>query len=91
MTTDWSLPEVANPWPVLSAIGGSVRALDAGDFAEQFAGVLIDHHHAILPGDEDTVIRRIGHDVVPAAVPAKRVGVRDAVRGGGLRQKCRCS
>ena len=43
---------------------GSVRALDAGDFAEQRPAVFVDHHHAILPADEQTVIRRIGHDVV---------------------------
>ena len=71
MTTDWSLPEVANPWPVASAHRGPVRALDAGDLAEQRAVVFVDHHHAILPADEQPVIRRIGHDVVPAAVAAQ--------------------
>ena len=58
----------------------SVRALDAGDFAKQFPAILADHHHAILPGDEQTVIGWIGHDVVPAAFPAQSVGLRDAVR-----------
>ena len=61
---------------------GSVRALDAGDFAEQRPAVFIDDHHAILPGDEQTVIGRIGHDVVPAPIPAQRVGVGHAVGRG---------
>ena len=34
---------------------GSVRAIDAGDFAEQLPGVFIDDHHAILPRDEHAV------------------------------------
>ena len=59
---------------------GSVRAVDAGDFAEQLPGVFVDDHHAILPGDKQTVIGWIGHDVVPAAIPAQRVGVGDPVR-----------
>ena len=58
---------------------GSVRALDAGDFAEQLPAVFIDHHHAILAGDKKTVVGRIGHDVVPTPVPAKRVGMGHAV------------
>ena len=58
----------------------AVRAVDAGDFAEQLAVVLVDDHHAILPADEQTVIRRIGHDVVPAAVAAERVGLGDVIR-----------
>ena len=58
---------------------GSVRALDAGDFAEQRPAVLVDHHHAILAPDEQAVIRRIRHDVVPAAVAAEDIAMRDAV------------
>ena len=58
---------------------GSMRPLDAGDFAEQLPAVFIDHHHAILAGDKKTVVGRIGHDVVPTPVPAKRVGMGHAV------------
>ena len=65
---------------------GSVRALNAGDFAEQLAVVFIDDHHAILPRDKQTVIRWIGHDVIPAPVPAQRVAVGHAVRRGCLRE-----
>jgi len=35
----------------------------------------IDNHHAILPGDKQTVIGWIGHDVVPAPVAAQSIGV----------------
>ena len=49
-----------------------MRAVDPGDLAEERAVVLVDHHHAILPADEQPMIRRIGHDVVPAAVAADR-------------------
>jgi len=49
---------------------GAVRAFDVGDFAEQLAAILIDHHHASLTRDEQTMIRRIGHDVIPAPVAA---------------------
>ena len=49
---------------------GPVCALDAGDFAEQLSVVFVDHHHASLPANKQTVIRRIGDDVVPTAVPA---------------------
>ena len=66
---------------------GSVRALDAGDFAEQRPAVFVDDHHAILPGDKQAVIRWIGHDVVPAAVPAQRVRVGDAIRRRWLREE----
>ena len=61
---------------------GPVRALNAGDFAEQRPVVFVDHHHAILPADEQPVVRRIGDDVVPAAVAAERVRVCDAVERG---------
>ena len=66
---------------------GPVSAVDAGDFAEQHAGVFIDHHQSILAGDEEAVMGRIGHDVVPAAIPTQRVGMGDAVRGRRLRQE----
>ena len=49
--------------------------------------VLVDDHHAILSRDEQAVIRRIRHDVVPAAVAAERVGVRDAVGARRLGQQ----
>ena len=58
---------------------GSMRAVYAGDFAKQFPAVFIDDHHAILPGDKQTVIGRVGHDVVPTAVPTQGVGVADPV------------
>ena len=59
---------------------GSVGALDAGDFAEQRAAVRVDDHNPILAGDKETVIGGIGHDVIPAAISAQRVGSCDAVR-----------
>src|SRR5215831_8893105 len=40
---------------------------DARHFAEQFAGVFVYDHHPVLPGNEQTMIRRIGHDIVPAS------------------------
>jgi len=61
---------------------GSVRAVDAGDFAEEFPAVFIDDHPAILPSDKQTVIGRVGDDVVPAPVTAQHVGVGHAVRRG---------
>ena len=33
-----------------------VRTLDTGNFAEQRPAVFIDDHHAILPGNKQTVI-----------------------------------
>ena len=36
--------------------GRAVRALNAGDLAEQLAGIFIHHHHAILARDEQTVM-----------------------------------
>ena len=49
ITTRWSLPDVANPWPVSADDRRPVRALNAGDLTEQRAVVLVDDHHAILP------------------------------------------
>jgi hypothetical protein len=66
---------------------GSVRTVDASNLAEQRPAVFIDDHHAILPGDKQTVIGWIGHEVVPSPVPAQRVGVGDAVRRGSLREQ----
>ncbi len=57
-----------------------VRAIDAVDFAKQRPAVFVDDHQAILPGDKQTVIGWVGHNVVPAAIPAQCVGVGDAVR-----------
>ena len=65
--------------PALRRDRGAVRAVDAGHLAEQLAVVLIDNHHTILASDEHTVVRRIGNDVVPAALSAEDVGVRDAI------------
>jgi len=47
-----------------------MRALDSGDLAQQRSLVFIDDHDAILSADEQAVIRRIGNDIVPAAIPA---------------------
>src|SRR5579862_7126970 len=46
----------------------TVRALNAGYLAEQRSVILVHHHDAGLARDEYAVIRRIGHDVVPASV-----------------------
>jgi hypothetical protein len=56
ITTDWSFPDVAKPWPAPSAI---VSAVDASHFTQQRAGVLVDDHYARLARDEHAVIRRI--------------------------------
>jgi len=72
MITDWSLPEVSGESMPCATRPRFVRALDASNFAEQRSAILKDDHHAVLPGDKQTVIGRIGHDVVPASVPAQR-------------------
>ena len=59
---------------------GAVCALNTSDLAEQHPLVFVDDHHAILPADEQPVIRGIGDDVVPAAVPAERIRMGDPVR-----------
>ena len=69
MATEWSLPEVANPCPVARRERRPVRALHTGDFAEQRPVVLVDDHHAVLPADEQAMVRRVGDDVVPAPSP----------------------
>ena len=61
--------------------GGSVCALNAGDFSEQLAGVLVDDHQAGLARDVDAVTGWVGDDVVPTAVAAERVFMGDAIRG----------
>ena len=61
---------------------GSVRAFDAGDFAQQLPAVFIHHHHSVLPRDKQTVIGRIGHNVIPTSIPTQRVGVGHPVRRG---------
>ena len=66
----------------------SVCALNAGDFTNERPVVFVNHHDAILAADEQPMIRRIGDDVVPTAVPAERIGVRDAI-GRRLRKKRR--
>jgi hypothetical protein len=53
----------------------SVRAFDARDFAEKHPTVLIHDHHAVLAADEQSLVRRIGNDVIPAAIPAERKGL----------------
>ena len=79
MTTIWSLPEVANPWPVDSAMAVPWAPLMVGDFAEELAVILIDDHDAVLAGDEDAVVGRVGDDVIPGTVAADGVGVGDVV------------
>ena len=66
---------------------GPVRALDSGDFAEEFSGVFVHYHHTSLAGDEDPVVGWIRHDVVPASVSAQLVRVGHTVRRGGLCQQ----
>jgi hypothetical protein len=56
-----------------------MRTPNSRDLAEQLAAVLVNHHHACLPADEHTVIRRVGHDVVPASVAAQDERARDLV------------
>ena len=68
---------------------GAVGALDAGHFAQHLPVVLVHDHDPVLAADEEPVIRRVGHDVVPAAVAADHEGVRDAIRRGRLRQQRR--
>ena len=65
----------------------SMRALDSSDLSQQLPGIFVHHHHASLPGDEQTVIRWIGHDVVPASVPSQGVGVGNTVSGRCLREQ----
>ena len=59
-----------------------VRALNARHFAKQRPVVFVDHHHAILPANKQSVSWRVGHDVVPAAVAAERVGMCDPIDRG---------
>ena len=61
--------------------GGSVSALNAGDFSEQLAGILVDDHEAGLAGDVNAVTGWVGDDVVPTAVAAERVFMGDAIGG----------
>jgi hypothetical protein len=44
-----------------------VGPVDSGDFAKQSSVIFVDDHHAILPGDKQTVIGWIGHNVIPGA------------------------
>ena len=46
---------MANPCPVLSADAVPRNDADAGDFAEQRSAVFSDDHHAIPPGDKQSV------------------------------------
>src|SRR5262249_3705338 len=62
----------------------AVRAVDVRHGTEQLTGRGIDDHDAVLPTDEHTVVRRIGDDVVPAAVAADGIGVGDRVTAGFL-------
>src|SRR5262249_53496668 len=64
---------------------GAVRSLDSGDFPKQLPVIFIHHHHPVLAGNEQTMIRRIRYDVVPASVTAERKGVRDPVGPRRLR------
>jgi hypothetical protein len=60
-----------------------MRAPNPGDLAQHSSAVFVDHHHAILPADEQAMVRRIRNDVIPAAVTPKHVCVADMIRRGG--------
>ena len=57
----------------------AVRSVDSCDFAQERSFVFIDDHDAILARDEDAMVGRVGHDVVPTAVATECVGVGDPV------------
>ncbi len=67
----------------------AVGPVNIMDLAEQLPVVLVHDHDAILPRDEHTVPRRIGDDVVPAAVASQDECVRDLVRRGCLSREAR--
>src|SRR6185437_4781923 len=74
----------------VAARGGdrrAVSAVDARDFTEQLSGALVDDHDAILPADEDAMVRRIGDEIVPASGAANGVGVGDLI-GAALGGSC---
>ena len=48
----------------------AVRAVNSLHFAQELSGRFVNHHHAILPPDEEAMVRRVGDDVIPAAVSA---------------------
>ena len=67
--------------------GRTMRAVNAGQFAQQASFPFIDDHNAILPCDEEPVIRRIGNNIVPASIATQRVGMSDPIGGLALRQQ----
>ena len=91
ITTDRSLPDVAKPCPVASANRRAVGPVDARHLAEKLSVVFVHDHHAILPSDEQAMLRRIRHDVVPPAVSAQRVGMGNAVSGWSLCEQRGCN
>jgi hypothetical protein len=71
MTTDWSFP--TSRIRVRSRRRPPSRARpECPALPEQRAAILVDHHDAILPADEDAMIGRIGDDVVPTAVATEQ-------------------
>src|SRR5690242_8180715 len=63
-----------------------VGAIDTGNFPQQLAGGGIDHHHAVLAGDEESVAGGIDGDGIPAAVTTELDLAHDVVRRGSLRR-----
>ena len=61
-----------------------MRSLDAHDLADQLPIGGVDDHHAVGASDVDAMLRRHGYDVVPAAIPAELVRLRDVVTNARL-------
>src|SRR3954469_23568682 len=66
--------------------GRPMRAVDARDGPEKLPRLLVNDHHAIRSADEEPMRWRIGHDVVPAAVAAKRKRLGDPIGRRGLQR-----
>jgi hypothetical protein len=76
---------VAKPRPESGRDGGSVGSLDAHYLTRQFPGIRIDNHNAIVPPDEQAVVGRIRHDVVP--VFRLSIGEREGHHAGRTRKR----
>src|SRR5438128_12622120 len=69
----------------------AVGSVNAHHLAEKFAVVLVHNHDAILPPDKQTMLRRIGHDVIPSAISAKHKRIRNLVERWSLRGQYGCN
>jgi hypothetical protein len=65
-----------------------MRAVDAGDLAEELSRVFVNHHEVVFTSDAKSLVGRIWDDVIPAAVAAENVDSGDVTgRGcGGSRE-----